>query len=159
VRSYGADAVFDYRSPSCIQDIRKQTKNSLKYALDCISEPETMEFCYKCIGRLGGKYTALEPYLESFHTRNDVEPDWVLGPSLLGKDIAWPPPFQRKADLEAKAFALKWFGTAQRLLDEGRLKTHPIQCEPGSLQGVLVGMELLRKKQISGKKLVYRLEG
>jgi NADPH:quinone reductase-like Zn-dependent oxidoreductase len=68
-KSYGATAVFDYKQPSCIEDIWKHTRNSLKYVLDCVSEPETMEFCYKCFGRTGGKYSALEPYPELFHTR------------------------------------------------------------------------------------------
>ncbi|KAH2462379.1 Trans-enoyl reductase fsl5 [Aspergillus fumigatus] len=53
VKSYGATAAFDYRQKTCADDIRKYTRNSLKFVLDCISEPETMQFCYKCLGRLG----------------------------------------------------------------------------------------------------------
>jgi len=55
VKSFGADAVFDYRSPSCIASIKENTRGNLKYVLDCISEPETTAFCYSCIGRAGGK--------------------------------------------------------------------------------------------------------
>ncbi|KAE8163276.1 chaperonin 10-like protein [Aspergillus tamarii] len=87
VRSYGADAVFDYNAPHCVTDIRASTKNGLKYVLDCVSEPETMAFCYQCLGRSGGKYTALEPYPAFLHTRPTVKPDWVLGPTLLGKPV------------------------------------------------------------------------
>ena len=157
VKSYGAEEVFDYRSPTCVAEIKKHTKNSLKYVLDCISEPETMQFCYECIGRLGGRYTALEPYPASLHTRQNVKPDWVLGPTLLGKEIGWIAPFSRPGDPEMKMFAVKLFKTAQRLLDEGKIKTHPLRRMPGGLTGVLEGMELLRKKQISGQKLVYPL--
>lgn len=158
MRSYGAEAVFDYQSPTCTSEIKTYTKNSLKYVLDCISEPETMQFCYACIGRVGGKYTALEPYPEFLHTRSNVKPDWVLGPTLLGKDIGWIAPFGRPGDADVKKFAVKLFKTAQTLLDKGLLKAHPLQPMPGGLQGVLDGMDLLRKKQISGKKLVYRLD-
>jgi NADPH:quinone reductase-like Zn-dependent oxidoreductase len=157
VKSYGAEAVFDYRSPTCAAEIRAYTKNSLKYVLDCISEPETMQFCYACIGRAGGKYTSLEPYAEFLHTRPTVKPDWVLGPMILGKPIGWRPPFKRNGDAEVREFAVKWFKTAQRLLDEGKLKMHPVRLMPGGFQGVLDGMDLLRNKQISGEKLVYRL--
>jgi threonine dehydrogenase-like Zn-dependent dehydrogenase len=104
-KSYGATAVFDYKQPSCIEDIRKYTKNSLKYVIDCVSEPETMEFCYKCLGRTGGKYSALEPYAEVLHTRSrTVVPDWVLGPSVLGEEINWPEPFTRQQNEELRNF-------------------------------------------------------
>jgi hypothetical protein len=157
VKSYGAEAVFDYRSPTCSADIRAYTKNCLKYVLDCISEPETMQFCYACIGRTGGKYTSLEPYAEFLHTRPMVKPDWVLGPTILGKPIGWRPPFEREGDAEVREFAVKWFKTAQQLLDEGKLQLHPLRLMPGGFQGVLDGMDLLRNKQISGEKLVYRV--
>jgi NADPH:quinone reductase-like Zn-dependent oxidoreductase len=46
VKSYGAAKAFDYRSPDYIKDIKAYTKNELKFVLDCVPEPETMEFCY-----------------------------------------------------------------------------------------------------------------
>lgn len=116
-----------------------------------------MQFCYACIGRTGGKYTALEPYPEFLHTRPSVKPDWVLGPTLLGKAIGWGPPFEREGNAQVRDFAMKWFKTAQVLLDEGKLKVHPVRIMPGGFQGVLEGMDMLRKKQISGEKLVYRI--
>ncbi|KAK8126998.1 zinc binding enoyl reductase [Apiospora kogelbergensis] len=157
VKSYGAEAVFDYHQTSCPDEIRAYTKNSLKYVLDCISEPETMQFCYKCIGRLGGKYTALEPFPQFLHNRPTVQPDWVLGPTLLGKRIGWGAPFEREGDPEVREFAVRWYETAQKLLDDGKLRTHPLQQMPDRLNGVLDGMEILRKKQVSGKKLIYSL--
>lgn len=56
-----------------------------------------------------------------------------------------------------REFALKWFTTVQRLLDEGSLQTHPLRLMDGGLPGVLDGMELLRRKMISGEKLVFRI--
>ena len=116
-----------------------------------------MQFCYACIGRAGGKYTSLEPYAEFLHTRPTVKPDWVLGPMILGKPIGWRAPFKRDGDAEVREFAMKWFKTAQQLLSEGKLKMHPVRLMPGGFQGVLDGMDLLRNKQISGEKLVYRV--
>ncbi|ORY67813.1 putative zinc-binding dehydrogenase family oxidoreductase [Pseudomassariella vexata] len=155
VKSYGATAVFDYKQPSCIQDIRKHTRNSLKYVLDCVSEPETMEFCYKCLARTGGKYTALEPFPKFLHTRpRTIVPDWVLGPSVLGQEIGWPEPFTRKQNEDLRNFGIEWYITVQKLLDDGQLRPHPVRVVDGGFGGVPKGVELLRKKQVSGQKLV-----
>lgn len=158
VRCYGADAVFDYKAPLCTDDIRNYTENSLALALDCISEPETMQFCYACIGRPGGKYTALGPYSEHLHTRPDtIVPDWVLGATGLGKKLAWPQPFTREASEKQREFGREWFATAQDLLDGGKLKPHPLRLVSGGLEGVLHGLEQLRLKRVSGEKLVCRV--
>lgn len=155
VKSFGAAEVFDYRSPTCIQDIRKYTRNSLKFALDCVSEPETMEFCYQCLGRTGGKYTALEPYAEFLHTRpRTVTPDWVLGPAVLGQAMGWPEPFTRCEDEKLREFGVEWFDTVQKLLDDGKIRPHPVKVLHGGFAGVADGLELLRQKQVSGQKLV-----
>ena len=117
-----------------------------------------MEFCYKCFGRTGGKYSALEPYPELFHTRpRTVVPDWVLGASVLGEEISWPEPFTRQQNEELRNFGVDWFITVQRLLDEGQLRPHPIKVVNGGLDGVREGLELLQKKQVSGQKLVCSL--
>lgn len=157
VKSFGADATFDYNSPTCAAEIRKHTRNSLKYALDCISEVDTMTLCYDCLGRTGGKYTRLEPYPEVLHRRkNTVTPDWVLGPTMHGKPITWPPPFERDADDGVRDFARGWFATAQRLLDQGKLRPHPVRVLEG-WGAILEGLDMLERKQVSGEKLVVRL--
>jgi len=78
-----------------------------------------------------------------------------LGPTLNGKPIGWPPPFEREADAEVLKFAIKWYKTAQQLLDEGKIKLHPLRVMSGGFEGVIAGMDLLRKKLISGEKLIY----
>lgn len=155
VKSFGAEAVFDYRSPSCVADIKAHTRNNLKYVLDCIAEPDTTAFCYACIGRAGGMYTALEPTAQELHNRPSVTPDWVLGPKLLGKPIGISPPFESEGDEGAYQFAITWFRTVQQLLDQGKIKLHPLKHMPGVFEGVIGGLDLLRKKLVSGKKLVY----
>jgi hypothetical protein len=114
-----------------------------------------MEFCYQCLGRTGGKYTALEPYAEFLHTRpRTVVPDWVLGYTVLGQAVSWPEPFTREADEGLREFGVDWFRTVQRLLDEGTIKPHPIKIVNGGFEGVADGLELLRQKQVSGHKLI-----
>jgi NADPH:quinone reductase-like Zn-dependent oxidoreductase len=157
-RSYGADAVFDHSSPTCAADIRSYTRNGLRFALDCITTPETTRLCYAALGRAGGRYVALDPFSEAVAaTRAVVRPDWVLGPEMVGEDIAWPAPHGRKGNPEARRFCEVWTRTLQRLLDRGLLRTHPQLVRDTGLAGALGGLEDLRSKKISGQKLVYLL--
>ena len=114
-----------------------------------------MEFCYKVLGRTRGRYCALEPYPSFLHTRpRTVTADWVLGPSALGQEIRWAKPFTREPDPELRAWGVGWYITVQALLDQGKLKPHPVRVIPGGLDGVKDGLELLANKQVSGQKLV-----
>jgi hypothetical protein len=142
-----------------VNQIKAYTKNTLKYVIDCVSEPETMEFCYQCVGRSGGKLTTLEPPPKYLNTRpNSVKVNWVLGPALHGKAIGWPSPMKREPNPELREFAKTWFTTVQQLLDEDKLKPHPLRLMEGGLPAVLEGFDLLKKKKVSGQKLIYLLE-
>lgn len=157
VRGYGAEEVFDYNSPTCGADIRAYTRNTCKYALDCITEASTMQICYEAIGRAGGRYCALEPYPERQHTRKAVTPDWVLGLTMYGKKVAMDGVYGREPLIEDYEFAKKWFPTVQELLNGEKLRTHPLRHGEGSFEGVLQGIDILRKRMVSGQKLVYRI--
>jgi NADPH:quinone reductase-like Zn-dependent oxidoreductase len=158
VRSYGADCVFDYHSPGCAADIKAHTRNVLRYAVDCITSPDSTRLCYAALGRAGGRYTALDAYSEAVTaTRKIVRADWVLGPELLGEDIAWPAPHGRPANPEAKAFCVEWTRTLQGLLDRGLIHPHPLRVSDKGLKGVLDGFAEIRAKKVSGEKLVYTL--
>ncbi|KAK2593258.1 Trans-enoyl reductase fsl5 [Conoideocrella luteorostrata] len=158
VKSFGAAAVFDYHQENCVEDIRKFTRNSLKFVLDCVSEPETMQFCYRCLGRTGGKYTALEPTPDFLHNRpKTVVRDWVLGPVIIGKRLSWPEPFAREPNASLREFGSEWFSLVQDLLDKGDLKPHPHKIVDGGFEGLLNGLEVLKRKEVSGFKLVCRI--
>ncbi|KAL4945237.1 hypothetical protein BDV06DRAFT_231406 [Aspergillus oleicola] len=158
VRGYGADIVFDYKAPDCATEIRKQTRNCLKYVLDCISTLSSMQFCYQAMGRAGGKYTALEPFPEAIaRTRRVIKDDWVMALQALGHDIAWPEPHFRPADEAITKFGVAWAKTMNELLARGLVRTHPLIIREGGLNRVLEGIEDVRSKKFSGKKLVVTL--
>lgn len=158
VKSRGAEEVFDYHSPSAVQDIRAYTGNRLKYILDCITTAETISFCQSCMGRMGGFYTTTEPFPQQLLINKRIKHDWVLQPEVLGKPIGWPDPFGRPSiSRDLKDWAIAWYKTIQEALDQGRLRTHPMQLRPDGMVGILRDMELLRKRQVSGAKLVYTL--
>ncbi|RYP38690.1 hypothetical protein DL768_010761 [Monosporascus sp. mg162] len=158
VEGYGAEKSFDYHDPESANAVRAYTKNALSYALDCVCEGSSMKFCYAAIGRAGGKYTTLEPYPEHMHTRKRVKPEWLLGPALMGKDVPWKEPYYIKGDPELRVFGAEWFSCAQRLLDRQEIRPHPTKIgDEVGFDGVLDGLELLKKKAVSGEKLVYRI--
>lgn len=117
-----------------------------------------MQFCYKAIGRAGGRYTTLEPYPEGHATRKRVKPEYILGPALLGRRIGWKEPYTIEANPELRIFGRNWFQCVQRLLDSGEIRPHPVKLHDRvGFDGILEGIELLRKKSVSGEKLVYRV--
>ena len=159
MKSYGAEKAFNYHDVGCTGEIKAYTKNALDYALDCYCDGSSMKFCYAVIGRAGGRYTTLEPYAQSLHTRRRVKPEWVLGSALWGKDIAWKEPYTIKGDPELADFGREWFKTAQRLLDCGEIQPHPAKLgDKIGFEAVLEGLQLLKSKAVSGEKLVYRIQ-
>lgn len=158
VKKYGADAVFDYRSCTCAADIKAYTRNKLKRVIDPFGEIATTSLCYEAIGRAGGVYCALEQYQESLCTRQTVRHQLVMGPAILGRGVLLPEPYGVKADTELHEWSKKFYQSLQTLIDEGRLKPLPIKVlEPSGFDTVLVGLELLKAKQVSGQKLIVRV--
>ncbi|PSR84132.1 chaperonin 10-like protein [Coniella lustricola] len=158
VKSFGADATFDYSSPTCAADIKTYTRNCLRLALDCITTADTTRLCYSALGRAGGRYVALDPYSSAVSaTRSIVHADWVFGMDLLGEDVGWPAPHGRNADPVATEFGVVWNKTLQSLLDRGLVRPHPQIIRATGLAGALEGIQEIRAKKNAGQKLVYTL--
>ena len=149
-------------SPHIYLRQKSYTKNNLRYALDCITTVESTALCFAALGRAGGKYFSLDPFAEHAVTRATVKTDWVLGPCLFGEGSVWPEPYRRPPSKEDLAYGTRLWAVAQRLLDEGRLRHHPVRLLEGGgggLEQVLVGMEMVRKGEFKGEKCVVRLAG
>ncbi|KAJ0419156.1 GroES-like protein [Aspergillus carlsbadensis] len=153
VRSLGADAVFDYNDPESAAQIRKQTNNSLKLVLDCISLPASVAFADKALSTEGGEYLSLLP---AQIERLNVNSRFILVYTSLGEafsfgDTSFP---AKPEDFE---HAKKFTQVAQALLDLGKIKAHPSTVGKDGLRGVLEGIDLLRTNKVSGVKLVYNV--
>ncbi|KAI1102903.1 putative alcohol dehydrogenase [Jackrogersella minutella] len=155
VKSYGADKVYDYKSANCAQQIRADTKNVLEYAIDCFAEDSSMKFCYAALGRAGGHYTALNPFNDTLATRKVVTPDWILATRIAGDGSRWPAPYACDPEPRLKDLAGPLFDRIQVLLDGGKIKPHAVRVEEGGLPGLLDGVGMIRRGEISGTKLVY----
>ncbi|KAJ3180672.1 hypothetical protein HDU87_001785 [Geranomyces variabilis] len=154
VRSRGADAVFDYKDADVGAQIRKHTNDKLAYVFDCISLESSAKVCAEAIGSAGGHYSAL---LGVEVDRPDVESRFTMAYTafgelfinLFGRD--WP---AKPEDVE---FQIGFWSLVEWLLKEKKLMVHPVDVRPGGLEGAIDGMDRMRKGELSGKKLVYRV--
>jgi len=160
VKSLGADAVFDYKSPTCAKDIKEYTKGELKYVFDCLSEGSSPQISVEAMSSSGGLYTTLLPVPDDkVHAINsNVQNKITLAYSVFGQPFKMGPN-DIPANPADRKFAEKFWELSRKLLSDGRIKVHkPTVNKDGSgLEGVLKGLQLLKEGKVSGEKLVYTL--
>ncbi|KAH6999234.1 putative zinc-binding oxidoreductase ToxD [Ilyonectria sp. MPI-CAGE-AT-0026] len=159
VRGLGADVAFDYNSPTCSADIRHYTKDRLHYAFDCWSEGQSGAICVNAMASSAApgkklRYGSIQP-MEL--PRKDVQHLETWGNTAYGEDFEVMGT-TKLGNPDRYEFATAFFRLAQRLLEEGKLKPHPIQVGKGGLNGVLAGLDELRQERVCAHKLVYRVE-
>jgi NADPH:quinone reductase-like Zn-dependent oxidoreductase len=160
LKSLGADAVFDYNSPTVVADIKKFTNNKLKYAMDCIAEGKSPQITVDAMSEEGGLYTSLlsltTEQIAKFNPA--VEARSVLAYTIVGERFTLGTK-EFPAKPEDEAFAKKFWKITKDLLAEGKVKAHKLSVnEYGSgLDGVLKGMEAMKEGKVSGEKLVFTL--
>ncbi|APA06732.1 hypothetical protein SS1G_04675 [Sclerotinia sclerotiorum 1980 UF-70] len=160
LESLGADKVFDYNSPTCAQDIKEYTKDSIKHAFDCISEGNSIEITVSAMSSSGGVYSTLLPVpTENVHKFNDkIENKSTLAYTAVGEQFTFgantipaiPGHFE---------FGVKFWEISQGLLAEGKLKVHKVSVNKygEGFEGILAGMQALKEGKVSGEKLVFTL--
>ncbi|KAJ5287936.1 Polyketide synthase enoylreductase [Penicillium angulare] len=158
VRSYGADLMFDYKSPTCAEDIRAATKNHLRYVLDPFADMKAVRLCQEIIGRTGGRYCALEEYQEDLLTRKVIKHELVMGGAISGNGVELPEPYGSPARPEIGEWARPWYRSIQELIMTAKIRPTPIEIIPGRFDGILNGLEMLKHGSVSGKKLVVSME-
>lgn len=149
LRSLGADACFDYRSPTCGADIRAATNDSLTKVLDCIATPSTAQICADALASelppvetATNKDGTAEP--AGFHMvqledaevkRPDIVAKMALGYTAIGEAF-----HKYDQDFEVKPqdyeFAKKFCKLTEGLLAEGRFKPVPVEVREGGLAGI-----------------------
>ncbi|PVH93189.1 putative zinc-binding oxidoreductase ToxD [Periconia macrospinosa] len=164
VKSLGADAVFNSRDPTVGAQIREHTHNKLYYAWDCIGEhgsvtqccdalassaPEGQELRYGTI--LFGLPPAPREDVISTATLAYTANGYAFKIFVDGNEVNFP------AQPEQLEFIDRWVPVAERLLAEGKWKTHRVEVREGGLEGVLKGLDDLQTGTVSGVKLVYRI--
>jgi NADPH:quinone reductase-like Zn-dependent oxidoreductase len=152
VRSYGADAVFDYRSSTAVEEITTSYPNVTR-ALDCISEGTSTDFCARVLSGKGGKVITLLPTKTKIQ---GVEVKPIMSFQLLGKAFAWLPPVGPKYEASAtdRAALVKFYSNLNGL--SRKIEAPPVTVLEGGFPAVLEGLDRLRAGKVSGSKLVVR---
>ena len=155
VKEYGADDVFDYRSPTAVEDIIRAYPN-IDRAMDCFSEGGSTEFCAKVVHKSRGWVVTL---LDSKKTDIDgVRIDFLLGYTVFGEEFQWLPPVGPKfAKIPSDNEALRRFYSALPEISK-QLKPPPLKQIDGGLENLSTGLDLLRHGKVSGTKIVARVD-
>ena len=159
VKSYGADAVYDYHGGTSIgQDIIEATGGGVSVGFDTISEGSSFEIALSGFkpytkGRLN---CVLQPKKERLDVRPEVEIVMTLALALFGKAFTFTPMKKYPVNPEGRAFFAKVNAEQADLIQKYNIKTNPLSVRTG-LEHVLDGLDEMRKGKVSGKKLVYKI--
>ncbi|KAH7118367.1 hypothetical protein EDB81DRAFT_848102 [Dactylonectria macrodidyma] len=124
VKSYGADAVFNYQDPEVADAIIKQYPD-VSLAVDCFSEGKPFAVCDAYPG---------------------IEHELIMSYTLFGPPFLWLPPvgpeFPALPD-DRKALA-RSYASLPQLVRYKTLRPPPISLEEGGWDGILAGLDKLR---------------
>ncbi|KAH6968163.1 alcohol dehydrogenase GroES-like domain-containing protein [Fusarium avenaceum] len=155
LKELGAVHTFDYHSSTCGREIKNLTRNTLVHALDCVTSADTMAMCFQALGAKGGKYIGLEapPTLVKY-TRRDVSVDWVQALSLFGKPVKLEGVYGRPASPSDRWFAADLYQRAEKWVEQGQIRGPDFKVRQGGLEGVMEGIDQVRKGQVQGYNIL-----
>jgi NADPH:quinone reductase-like Zn-dependent oxidoreductase len=162
LKSLGADGVFDYRSPTVVDDIRAWSKDpdALTLAWDCIGTADSARISVSALSKTReGHYRALlvVPDAVVAQANPKVDNGVTLAYTALGEAFdMWRVFPAVPEDLE---FAKAFWELARELLASGKVKPARADVNRGGkgFEGILVGLKELKEGKVSGTKLVYTL--
>jgi len=158
VKSLGADAAFDYSTPTCSQEINTWSQNSIHHAFDCISEGQSPSITIPAMSSSGGIYSTLLPIPESDVRKLNSKVDYrtTLGYSVVGEYFRFGPQ-ERKASPEDFEFGKMFWELSRGLFKEGKVRVHKVSLDKygKGFEGVLKGLDAMRAGKVSGEKLVF----
>ncbi|KAM0551731.1 hypothetical protein ACHAPJ_008298 [Fusarium lateritium] len=159
VKSYGAIGTASYTSSSCIKDIKNLANGvPIKHALDCITDEASSSTCFSALSRVGARYACLEKLPDQWRVRKAVTVKAVMQYEMLGHDVDLDDEtYTRKANAEMKDIGIAWGEEIQMLVDKDLIVTPPVREMEGGLESLLEVVELMRRGQTGGKKLVVNI--
>ncbi|KAF7790270.1 hypothetical protein EIP86_001224 [Pleurotus ostreatoroseus] len=152
VKALGADHVVNYREPAVVREIRDVTKNSLRKALDTISELPSQEITVKAMGSgtgTGKVITLLPVKPEVQSLRDDVN---LQGQEINHRGSIYP------ASPEDRRHMAQFLTKVPGMVSAGMIKPNPIKVWKGGLYGINDGLQSMMEGKASGEKIVYKVD-
>ncbi|KZL81166.1 zinc-binding oxidoreductase [Colletotrichum incanum] len=161
LKQLGADFCFDYHDPDCGNKIRELTNGRLRHAWDCITTLESAQTCARALSpKLCSHYSSLLFISSACIKRINpkVKCSTTIGYTILGEEFEKETVVrERPEDFE---FGKAFWKIAESLLQDG-MQFRPVRQivnEGGSgLEGVLCGLDYLKRGKVSAAKLVYTM--
>jgi NADPH:quinone reductase-like Zn-dependent oxidoreductase len=149
LKGLGATAVFVYHSPSIVEDLvgaAKRAEKPIAYAVDCVSEAETLKPALEVLEQSGGKGSKLA--FLALWPENLVKPEGLEISHVAGERIRGD-----RKDLSVWLFE----EFLSKALEEGTIVPSPkIRVVDGGLGSLQAALDLL-KEGVHGEKLVVKL--
>lgn len=166
LRALGADACFDYKSPTVEKDVKALRKNVTR-AIDCHSEGSSTVLCARLMGDAGGTgrpagriVRTLPPGMIQGTVPHGVRADeWIVSYTALGKPF-WFLFKYYPASPTDYALSSQNLKQLTPLLESGKVR--PVRhrrVEGGLEKGLLAGFEEMKAGRVRGEKLVVRVGG
>jgi hypothetical protein len=96
---------------------------------------------------------SLEYCKEEWRTRRTVHAEFIQGLEAFGKEVKLGGNYWRPASSQKHEMAVKLYKVFQKLLDEKKLKAHPVEVVGSTLGSIVEGMKQLKSGTTSGKRL------
>ena len=157
-KEFGAKDVVSYTDADCVDQVKALAGKPIRKVLDCITDMDSAAICYGAMGRTGGMYACLEECPESWRTRRIIKVKEVMGFQVLGVDLdLGDSTYTRPGEERLLNIGIEWAGEVETLMAEGKLKTHPLKELDNGWQSIIDGLEMLKKGEVRGQKLVIKI--
>ncbi|CAF3876683.1 unnamed protein product [Adineta steineri] len=156
LKELGADVCFNYKDANVVSQIKQAAKDNLAYAIDCISEKESIgQVCATLTGNNAQVATVLPGVSNEIPSHVKERPVMMyttFGRSMhvFGQDYPAKP--------QDKEFAEKFYKLlTDVLLPEGLVKPNKVCKISGGLNAVEHGFKQMMDNKVTAEKLVYTL--
>ncbi|KAI0070949.1 GroES-like protein [Panus rudis PR-1116 ss-1] len=158
VKTFGADAVFDYKDPDVVSKVKAATGDSIHRGFDTISKSSSQILSAKFFAPSPGKLIVI---LIPESTVKDIKPDLDLQLTLIytvqGRSFDFFNTYF-ETSLEDKAHMVQFLKKVPGLVKEGKVRPNPVKLWPGTgLETIHEGMQYMKEGKISVEKVVHRL--
>ncbi|KAL4879197.1 GroES-like protein [Aspergillus karnatakaensis] len=153
-KRYGADAVYDYKSPTAVAEIQMAYPNITR-ALDCFSEGGSATFCADIL-KEGKVVTLLD---RGSPKRADVTYTFLMVYTVFGRSFQMMPPIGPvfTAVSSDRDLLRRFYGSLSTLSPDA-VRPPPITTSKGGFEDIFEGLKTLRIGDGRGTKLVVEFE-
>ncbi|KAL2823277.1 putative zinc-binding dehydrogenase family oxidoreductase [Aspergillus cavernicola] len=151
-KGYGADSVFDYKSPTTISEISAAYPNITK-ALDCFSEGNSTQFCAQAMTK-GRVITLLD---QGKPKKSSIEYKPLMVYTVFGRPFSMLAPIGPSFPVvpNDRKILGQFYAELDQLSHD--VRPPPVIATKGGFDGILEGLSKLRKGEGRGGKVVVEL--